>query len=87
MMTAARNEKHSRSIVLGKRNVLRFERQTDRVRERQTDRHIFESHKNTTVSAANVCPAVCISDVTNKAGACDKRIKYAARPPFSAFQW
>ena len=29
---------------------------------------MFESHKNMTQGAAILCPAVCISDIINKAG-------------------
>ena len=32
----------------------------------------LECCKNTTVGATMLCPAVCISDVTNKAGMCGK---------------
>ena len=39
--------------------------------------HETESHENTTVSAAILCPSVCISEVTNKDGYCKaKRVKY-----------
>ena len=37
---------------------------------------MFESRDNSTVSAAILCPAVCISDVMTKAGVDDKSIKY-----------
>ena len=33
---------------------------------------MFKSHDNTTVSAAILCPAVCISDVIKKAGMCGR---------------
>ena len=36
----------------------------------------FENRKNTTLSAAIFCPAVCISDVINRAGMCGKCVRY-----------
>ena len=45
-----------------------------------------ESHENATVSAAILCPAVCISDFKNKARMCCNSIKYVMSQPFSA-QW
>ena len=38
-----------------------------------------------TMSAAILCPAVCTSDVINKAGMCGKCIKYVTSQRFSAF--
>ena len=36
------------------------------------------------MSAAILCPAVCVSDVINKASMCDKRFKDVTGQPFSA---
>jgi len=36
--------------------------------------------ENMTVSAAILCPAVCISDIRCKAGVCGKSIKYVSQP-------
>ena len=41
------------------------------------------SRQNTTVGAAILCPAVCVSDVIKKAGLRGKRIKYVTRQPIS----
>ena len=35
---------------------------------------MFERQENRALSAAIVCPAVCIQDVTDKAGKCGKSI-------------
>ena len=43
--------------------------------------------ENTTVSAANLCPGVCSSDVVNKASACGRSTKYVMGQPFSALHW
>ena len=48
---------------------------------------MFESRENTTVSAAFLCKAVCISDVINKADMCGKSIAYVTSQPFSAHDW
>ena len=40
--------------------------------------------KNMDMSAAILCPAVCISDVTNGASMCGKWIKHIMGQPFSA---
>ena len=45
---------------------------------------MFEYRENKTLSAANLCPAVCISDVTNKAMVCVKIVKYVTSHLFSA---
>ena len=45
----------------------------------------FETHKNTTMGAAILCPAVNISDVTNRTCMCDKNTKTCHEPsPFSS---
>ena len=45
----------------------------------------FETHKNTTMGAAILCPAVNISDVTNRTCMCDKSTKTCHEPsPFSS---
>ena len=44
--------------------------------------------KNTTVSAAILCPTVCVSNVINKTEICGKNgIKHVTSHPFSALQW
>ena len=48
---------------------------------------MFETYENTTMSAAIFCPAVCVSDVMNKASMCVRSIKYVRSQPFSALHW
>ena len=47
----------------------------------------FLVRENVTLSAAILCLAVCITDVTNKAGLCGKSIKYVTRHAFCALHW
>ena len=48
-----------------------------------------ESCQNTTVSAAILCSAICISDVTNKERMSDENVKHYHKPTFvsSALYW
>ena len=41
-----------------------------------------ENRENTTVSAAILCSAVCVSDVVNKGGTCGKSMKYVTNQSF-----
>ena len=50
-----------------------------------SDGSTLESHENTAVSAAILCPAVCISDVMNKPRTCVKIIKYVMSQQFLLF--
>ena len=43
--------------------------------------------KHTSMSVAILYPAVCISDIINKAGMCSKRIECLTSQPFSALYW
>ena len=45
----------------------------------------LERHENMAMSAAILCPAVCISDVMNKPRTCVKTIKYVMSQPFLLF--
>ena len=45
---------------------------------------MFESHRNTAMGAAILCPAVCVSNITSSAGMCGRSLKYVVRHPFSA---
>ena len=45
---------------------------------------MFESRKNTTVSAVIMCPVVCISDVMNKMEMCGKKYHIRHKPAFMA---
>ena len=56
--------------------------------EEKEEESTFESRKNTTVSAAILCPEVCINDVMNKAGMRGKSIIYVtASQALSALRW
>lgn len=40
-----------------------------------------------TLSAVILCPAMCTSDVMNRAGRCGKSIQHLVSQPFSALHW